>query len=136
MQGAGRELAGNRHGGGREQAWCRQAGGSGCRGQGQREAGSYLLQGEGGAVAALLPSQESVVEVAGGVTSEGGRACGPRAALGAAVPWGQKAGAEAARAGSAAPSPRGPGAAAGTAGFCRPELTPARERAFFGLFVL
>lgn len=49
----------------------------------QRGAGSYLLQGEGGAVTALLPSQESIVKVAGGVTSEGGRACGRRAALGA-----------------------------------------------------
>lgn len=47
-------------------------------------AGSYLLQGEGGAVAALLPPQEPVVEVAGGVSSEWGRACGPRAALGTA----------------------------------------------------
>lgn len=50
----------------------------------KRGAGSYLLQGEGGAVTALLPSQESIIKVAGGVTSEGGRACGRRDALGAA----------------------------------------------------
>lgn len=70
-------------GAGREQAGTRQ-GATGVRGRGQRGAGSYLLQGEGGAVAALLPAQEPVVEVAGRVTSEGGRACGRRAALGAA----------------------------------------------------
>lgn len=63
-------------------------------------AGSYLLQGEGGAVAALLPPQEPVVEVASGVSSEGGRACGPRAALGTAS----------GRRGAAAPAPSpGPG---------------------------
>lgn len=55
---------------------------------GESEAGerrgsrSYLLQGEGSAVATLLPAQETVVEVAGGVCSEGGSTCGRRAPVG------------------------------------------------------
>lgn len=61
-----------------------RGGGSSAQSRGKRGWGSrsYLLQGEGGAVTTLLPAQEPVVEVTGGVRSEGGSACGRRATVG------------------------------------------------------